>query len=239
MAAVLHAAPSRAPLGFADGQLEAIKWLALASMFTDHIGRHLLGWPQDSWVFAVGRLAFPCFAFVLGVNLARTGDREHRAGRTALRLLGWGAVSIAPSVWARGDPQVLNVLVTLGLGAALCWAVEGTAHWLWRMLATLAIAAAAWFAEFGVGGVFLVPAVYLACAHRHAGFAVVALLLAVATAALNAQFGGPPAFAATLACLPLVALVRALPVAMPRWQLFFYLLYPAHLALIGALKSMQ
>lgn len=229
----------QAPLGFTDGQLEALKWLALGSMVIDHVGRHLLGWPQESWVFAAGRLAFPLFAFVLGVNLAREGDRARRAGRTTLRLLAWGAVAVLPSIWARGDPLMLNVLVTLGLGAGLCWAVEAAAPVGLRVLLCFSIAAVAWYAEFGIGGVFLVPATYLACAHRHAGFALVALLLLGATAALNGQFGGLPAFAATIVALAVAGLVRALPVAMPRWQLFFYALYPAHLALIGYLKSMQ
>lgn len=231
-----------APLGFANGQLEALKWLALASMFTDHIGRHLLGWPQESWVFALGRLAFPLFAFVLGLNLARKGDRALRSGRTALRLGAWGAVSVLPSIWARGDPQVLNVLVTLGLGAAVCWAIASPAPLLLRLPAAVAAACAGWFAEFGTAGVLLVPAVFLACSQREPppAFAatVVALMLAVATAALNGQFGGWPAFAATLAALPLAALARLLPLAMPRWQLLFYAIYPVHLAIIGALKSM-
>ncbi len=231
--------PHPAPLGFADGQLEALKWLALVSMFIDHVGRHLLGWPQESWVFAAGRLAFPCFAFVLAVNLARAGDRERRCGRTALRLLAWGAISVLPSIWARGDPQMLNVLVTLGLGAALCWLVESPAPALLRIPACLVVAAAAWFAEFGIGGVFLVPAVYLACTQRFPGLVVVAALLLLATAALNGQFGGAAAFAATLAAVPFAAAVRALPLAMPRWQLLFYAIYPVHLALIGALKSMH
>jgi len=231
--------PHAAPLGFRDGQLEALKWLGLASMFTDHIGRHLLGWPEQSWAFALGRLAFPLFAFVLGANLARDGDRAARAGRTTVRLLGWGAVSILPSIWARGDPQMLNVLLTLGLGAAVCWLCESRGPTALRAVACLAIAGAANWVEFGVGGVFLVAAVYLACSQRQPGFALVALLLLIATAALNGQFGGVPAFAATAAVLPLALLVRALPVAMPRWQLFFYLLYPVHLAAIGALKSMQ
>ena len=61
------------PLSFSDGQLEALKWIALASMFLDHFGRHLLGWGQETWVFALGRIAFPLFALVLALNLARAG----------------------------------------------------------------------------------------------------------------------------------------------------------------------
>jgi hypothetical protein len=229
-------APQPAPLGFSNGQLETLKWLALASMFLDHFGRHLLGWPQDSWVFAGGRFAFPLFTLVLGVNLARPGDQARRAGRTALRLAAWGAVSVLPSIWARGDPQMVNVLGTLSLGALLCWALASPAPAALRLLVCAGAAVAAGWMEFGIGGVFLVPAVWLFCTRQDAGTAIVALSLLLATAWLNGQFGGWPAFACTVGALGVAAVVRALPVSMPRWQHLFYLGYPAHLALIGWLK---
>ena len=62
-----------------DGQLEALKWLALVSMLVDHFGRYAFGLGTDSWAFAIGRLAFPLFAFVLASNLARPGERVERA----------------------------------------------------------------------------------------------------------------------------------------------------------------
>ncbi|HYD77315.1 TraX family protein [Ramlibacter sp.] len=233
--AVASARP--APLGFADGQLETLKWIGMASMFCDHIGRHLLGLPHESWAFILGRLAFPLFALVLALNLAREGDRRARCARATTRLLAWGAVSVLPSIWARGDPAMLNVLFTLGLGAALCWMLESPAHPAWRALACVAIAGASWFVEFGTGGVFLVAAGYLYAIQRGAGLATVVALLVLATAWLNAIFGGWPAFFGTLASLAVAGLVRLLPLHMPRWQLLFYLVYPTHLALIGALKA--
>jgi hypothetical protein len=77
--------PASARLRFTDGQLEALKWIALASMFLDHFGRHLLGWGQDTWVFALGRIAFPLFAWVLALTwpapaTARRELRELREG---------------------------------------------------------------------------------------------------------------------------------------------------------------
>ena len=108
---------------FTDGQLEAIKWIALASMFLDHFGRHLLGWSQESLVFAGGRLAFPLFALVLAWNLARPGDRSARCARTFRRLAIACALSIPPSIWARGDPALVNIFGTLALGTALCWLI--------------------------------------------------------------------------------------------------------------------
>src|SRR3954465_9533777 len=93
------------PLSFTDGQPEALKWIALASMFLDHFGRHLIGYGQDTWVFALGRIAFPLFSLVLALNLSREGDPPARAARPALRLGAWCAVSVLPSIWARGEPM--------------------------------------------------------------------------------------------------------------------------------------
>jgi hypothetical protein len=224
------------PLGWTDGALEAMKWVALASMFVDHFGRHLMGHPQDGWVFALGRIAFPLFALVLGLNLARAGDRARRAARTATRLAVWCAIAVLPSIWARGDPWVVNVLGTLGLGALVCWALESDAPLALRLAVCVAIAAAASFVEFGVAGVFLAPAVYLAASRRDPGLAVLAAVLLGAVAWLNASFGGMAALAGTLAGVGLALAVRRSPLRVPRAQWFFYVTYPLHLALIGAMK---
>jgi hypothetical protein len=231
-----HRQHARAPLGWTDGALECLKWVALASMFVDHFGRHWMGHPQDGWVFAVGRVAFPLFALVLGLNLARGGDRPRRAARTTMRLALWCAISVLPSIWARGDPMVVNVLGTLGLGAAVCWALDSDAGLPLRLSACVAVAAVASFFEFGVAGVFLAPAVYLAASRRDPGFAVLAAVLLGAVGWLNALFGGAPALAGTLGGIVLAVLLRKAPVRVPRAQWFFYATYPLHLALIGALK---
>jgi hypothetical protein len=233
-----QARPLSAPLGFTDGQVEALKWIGLASMFCDHIGRHLLGMPHESWAFIAGRLAFPLFALVLALNLAREGDRAERCARTTVRLAAWGAVALLPSIWARGDPMMLNVLFTLSLGAAVCWAMESHAPVALRALACLAIAAASWLVEFGTAGVFLVAAGYLWCTQRGAGLAMLVVLLVAATGWLNALFGGWASFFSTLAVLPVAWAARHLPLKVPRIQHLFYVVYPLHLAIIGALKAL-
>ena len=225
------------PLSFSDGQLEALKWIALASMFLDHFGRHLLGWGQETWVFALGRIAFPLFALVLALNLAREGDRAARAARTARRLALWCAVSVLPSIWARGEPSLVNVLGTLGLGAALCWAIASPAPMAWRAAVCLAVTVASQWVEFGLPGVFVIPAIYLWCTQRQPEAALLALVLFSLTVWLNTSFGGWPGLLGTLAVLPIAWGVSRLAVSVPRLQLAFYLVYPLHLALIGALKA--
>lgn len=221
------------------GQLEALKWIALASMFLDHFGRHLLGWGQDTWVFAGGRIAFPLFAFVLGMNLARAGDQAGRSARVAGRLGVWAGLSVFPSVLARGDPQVINVLGTLALGAALCWTLASERPVALRLVACVAVAAASQHVEFGLAGVFLVAAVFVWRNDGQAGSALLAGVLFLAVGWQNAFFGGAPALMGTLACVPIAWAVRRLPVRAPRLQLAFYLVYPTHLGLIGILKLLD
>ncbi len=229
---------SPAPLGFRDGQLEVLKWIALASMFLDHVGRHLLGHGHHTWIFALGRIAFPLFALVFAANLARGGDRAARAARSAGRLALWCAVSALPSIWARGEPALVNVLGTLGLGAVLCWTLASPASVALRVAVCMAAAIASSWVEFGLAGVFLVPTLYLWCAERKGDAALLAGLMFLCTGWLNASFGGAPAMLGTLACLPIAWSVRRLPVSAPRLKLAFYLVYPVHLAVIGALKTL-
>jgi hypothetical protein len=238
----VHAtAPSlqAAPLGYTDGQLETLKWIGLASMFLDHFGRHLLGYGQDTWVFAMGRIAFPLFAIVLALNLAREGDRAARSARTARRLGVWCAVAVLPSIWARGEPMLLNVLGTLALGAALCWTLASQERTAVRVAVCIAVAVVSGHVEFGLGGVFLIPAIYLWATQRQPQAAILPVLLLLMTGWHNASLDGLPAMLGTLACVPIAWNVRRLLVMMPRYRLAFYLVYPLHLALIGALKSMD
>jgi hypothetical protein len=229
---------ANAPFGFTGGQLETLKWIALVSMFIDHFGRLLLGYGDDSLAFVLGRLAFPLFAIVLALNLARDGDRASRALRTAKRLAVWTAVAVLPSIWARGEPQLVNVLGTLALGAALCWLIALQGHALLRLAGCAVVAAASWHVEFGTAGVFLIPAIYAWSIERRPEGAVLALLLLLLTGWLNALFGGPLSMVATLASVPVAWAVGQSTVSAPRLQLAFYLVYPLHLALIGALKPL-
>jgi hypothetical protein len=227
----------RPPFAFTDGQLEALKWIAVASMFVDHFGRHLLGWPQESIVFGAGRLAFPLFALVLAFNLARPGDRAARTRRTAVRLAIACLVSQPAAVWARGEPALVNVFGTLGLGAALCWVLATKGHLAWRIPLCLVLTGAAGHAEFDVMGVCLVPALYLWRAEDRREAGVFALVLFLAVTHLNGVFGGVQGYLGTLLVLPLALAVARLPLRVPRMRWFFYAIYPLHLALIGALLT--
>lgn len=223
---------------FTNGQLEALKWIALGSMFVDHFGRHLYAWDQHSLVFAAGRLAFPLFALVLALNLARPGDRAARTARTFTRLAIACAISVLPSIWARGQPELVNVFGTLALGTAVCWLLATSGHIAWRAALCILVAIASIHVEFDVPGVFLIPAIYLWRAEARREAAVLALIVFLAVAALNGSFGGAHGWTGTLLALPLAVALAYVPVEAPRLRWLFYAVYPLHLALIGALKHL-
>ena len=222
---------------FTDGQLELLKWLAVLSMFIDHFGRHLFGWSEETVVFGAGRLAFPLFAFVLACNLARPGDQAARAKRTALRLALACAVATPAAIWARSDPTQINVFATLGLGAALCWIFFSKSYHEWRIIFCVIVIIAGWYVEFVFIGVIFVAALTLWRFKPSPKTAMSAIIMLLALMGFNTLFGGIYGLAGTLAVLPLAWAVSYVPVVMPRIPWLFYAIYPAHLALIGALKT--
>lgn len=228
--------PLHPRFAFTDGQLEGLKWIALASMLLDHVGRLWLDYPTRSWVFAGGRLAFPLFAIVLGINLARPGDQAARAARTARRLAFWCAVAVVPSVLARGHPLLVNVLGTLGLGAALCWAFAAPRGPALSLALCAVVLAASAHVEFGLAGVLLVPMAWLAQTRRAPEAPGMVVVLVALVGLLNQRSGGPAALALTLAAVPLVLLAQHLPWHAPRLGRAFYWFYPLHLGVIGLFR---
>lgn len=54
---------------FARHELSAAKWLAVILIIVDHWNKYLSD-KAVPWMYAVGRISMPLFAFVLGYNLA-------------------------------------------------------------------------------------------------------------------------------------------------------------------------
>lgn len=222
---------------FTNGQLELLKWIGVVSMFIDHFGRHLFDWSFETIVFGAGRLAFPLFALVLAYNLTRPGDQAARAKRIALRLALACAVATPAAIWARGEPMYINIFGTLGLGTALCWVFASHSNLLWRFVLCGLVAIASLYVEFGPIGVGFVATIFLwQFKPRHATVALAVIML-LALTYYNASLGMVYGLVGTLAVLPLAWAVTYVPIALPRMPWVFYAVYPAHLALIGALKT--
>lgn len=224
------AAPTAAPaLRFADGTVEALKWLALALMLGDHVNKYLFG-AKLPLLFEAGRLCMPVFAVLLGYNLARPGAVEGGAAwRTAKRLLIFGALACIPCALL-GSAMIggwwpLNVLFELAV-------LAGVIHLAGRGRLGLAVLL------FVIGGAlaeYWWPAIGLGlAAWGHARRPRWSMLLAglVACAALALINGNHWA----LAALPLLALATRIDLPVPRVRDWFYWFYPLHLAALAACK---
>lgn len=143
---------------FADpARLEPVKWLAVVSMFIDHIGGAFF--PEQTWMRDVGRFALPAFLIAFGIGLASSRDPFEAGGRLLLPAF------LAQCAWAVLDKptHVFNVLF---LCIVCAWLVDA-----WRTRSVLLGGLALLYAgamvgtfglESGVGGVLLVLGGYFA-----------------------------------------------------------------------------
>lgn len=227
-------------VGTHDGVLELIKFVALASMLADHVGRYAMGASLESAAFAAGRLAFPLFGYVLAVNLSRPGNVRERCARTARRLVVWCLLSLLPSAWARGDVLPINIFATLAIATTMCGLVASESQGARAIVAWTCLFLSAIFVEFSLIGVAWMVTVFLW--RTHSGSVVLRLGPIVSIgllATLNASYGGASAALMTLAAPFFVLLAPRLGFRVPRYRQLFYVLYPLHLVFIGAWNAVS
>lgn len=128
------------------GQIEALKWAALALMLLDHVNSYLLDKPLP-WMFHVGRAAFPLFAVALGLALA--ADPIGQATRALFRLAPFAVAAQIGSQIVR-DEVVLNILFLFIAACAWVVADDEPAHRRFALYALATLVAS--FAEFGLPG---------------------------------------------------------------------------------------
>jgi hypothetical protein len=215
-----------------DASLSWLQWIAVAAMLIDHFNWFFFahgGDPRSTahvWMNDIGRLAFPLFAFVFGVNLARVLDAPEGAARMARllrRAVAFGVVAQVPYWALRGYFFPLNVLWTFALSAAVCWSWErSTGNTSVRVLAVVAfvlggLAVEYWW--FGLAAV--IASVGYARTRTVASFCfVVAAFAGLAVLNWNAV--------TLLALLPIVLLAQV-GRAAPRRPGLLYWLYAGHL----------
>jgi len=117
------ASANAAEFRFANGSIEALKWLALVLMTVDHINHFLLKM-QLPVMYELGRIAMPLFGFVLAYNLARAGALQKGMHlRTMRRLLIYGLLA-SPFFIMLNKWLPLNIMFTLLLTTCLIYLIE-------------------------------------------------------------------------------------------------------------------
>jgi TraX protein len=209
--------------------IEWLKWAALVCMVIDHVNHYALEHSMR-WMYQVGRLAFPLFAFVLGHNLAQRGGAL--AFERALPKLLIAGVFAQPFFHAMRPDDAINIMFTLALGAWLAYPQAFQARikavWFRRLMPWLVLAVALLFVRFdeyqGIG-IFLVFTSALWSRYPTAGFAVLwGCALLWLTYLNGSKYSLLVIFVVFVARFPLPAL--------PRLRWWFYAIYPLHLALL-------
>lgn len=201
----------------------SLKVVALALMVVDHVDLYL----ADSALGlhdTIGRVVFPAFALILGMNLARI-PRGDGLYRLASRMCIIGAVATPPYWMLQGDLLPLNVMFTLGLATAV-WG-------LWRDGYVIPAALLAGFAGMFVDYAYFGLGAVLAGAYAfREGWSVLGAALAVE--AFVVPWNGS---LWSLLLLPLVWAACTMQRDAPRLKWLFYVGYPVHLAAIAAIAS--
>jgi hypothetical protein len=208
--------------------LELAKWVAVVTMVVDHYGK-IVAPELYMPTHAIGRVAFPLFAAIIGLRLALSPEL---AGRYLRRLLPWAVVSqpafvVAGRGWTQG-----NILFTLALGVAAVLTARALrgGRWLPGLGGAAVCLGLSGLVEFGPAGVAAVPALALLAARTpRAAIWMIGPVGLVANLRLVAPY---LTLADTTALIASgVALLSvALPLRLPRLPTHaFYALYPAHL----------
>lgn len=209
-------------LGYSSGAIEGLKYLALISMFIDHVNKAFFD-SSLGWAVPIGRLAMPIFTFVLAYNCARPGTNVIKVLR---RLLFFGVLALPfQSVINGGQFMPLNVLFTFAAGLGSVLLFRRGAYWS----AALVFVGGGLFVDYAWSGVALFVTLLWFCEERSR----VAFMFSAAALFGMCVFVGN--YWAFLAIVPLVAALFVSP-TLPRLRWLFWWVYPVHFAALWLLS---
>jgi uncharacterized membrane protein len=238
------ATPAGWRLEVTDASLEWMKWLAVVGMVLDHVNWFVFASSienpqasQHAWMNDVGRVVFPLFAFVFGVNLARVldtravNDRAPRLRRMLLRLAIAGTIAQGAYWLLRGYFFPLNVLFTFALVALVARGFTSDATSTQKLAAVTLFAFGGLAVEYWwIGAGLALTALYFARRHTVRSampFVGVLLLLVVMS---HSPF--------PLAVLPVIAALRGVRRTLPRLPGAFHAVYAGHIWLLAGIAAL-
>ena len=227
-----------------DASLEWMKWLAVVGMVLDHINWFFFASSIDNprasphaWMNDVGRVVFPLFAFVFGVNLARVldadaaGDRVQRFRRMVVRLLVAGAIAQGAYWLLRGYFFPLNVLFTFALVALVARGFASDATSTQKLAAVAVFAFGGLAVEYWWVGAGLAHAALYFARRR----TVLSALPFVGALVLLAAMSQSPAPMVTLL---VIAALRRVRLSLPRRPGAFHAFYAGHLWMLVSIAAL-
>jgi hypothetical protein len=224
---------------------EALKWIALFSMTSDHATKILFG-AESGLAYEIGRMAMPIFMFVFGANLARPGSLEAAPGRLWPRLFVVGLACQPIYALSFGSPWfMMNVMFTLLAAAVILHLVvqaksdSGTSGSsqrpsLYRVFA-MALAAALFVLTGGFLDGYWAALVCVMSSYLWFRSGSIESLVGWFTGCAGLAFISESLVPIGMAALlPWMSSRPGLLATVPRMKWFFYVFYPAHLVILMA-----
>jgi len=194
-----------------------LKLVGIISMLIDHIGKYF--YSQYVFLQAIGRIAFPIFAYQLTIGYQKTSNKK----RYILRLLLFGAIS-QPIFYLVTKKLELNILFTLALGFWALWVWETKKYQYFYLVFPLSLFVEyQWYGVLMILGFFIIKDVF-----KQALFFVLNNSCYVFFEKFPLQFY-------SLLALLFIYKFNYFKVKLPKY--FFYIFYPGHLLIIYLIKK--
>lgn len=206
-----------------------IKLIGAVSMLIDHVG--FVFFPTEMIFRAIGRLAFPLFAFQVAISCEKTTNIVQYIKRLAI----WALIAQAPYMLLFG--MQLNVLVTFLLAVILLFVFKEKGA-VFFSIALLPMVVIAHFGkvDFGIYGVLIVIAFYFLRKKRIWSMLTFILLTFGYTIYMFWQLRSEVAFIYLLAVLPIPLLkLEHTKIHTPKY--FFYIFYPSHFLVLWVISK--
>ncbi len=237
------AVPETGPKLKTNLDTDLLKLVAVTAMLVDHIGGAFF--PEAGVFRWIGRVAFPIFCYCLTVGLLYTHDVKRYLGRLAAFAVisqPFYVLAFHPYDWMEDlNWAVWNIFFTLFLSLLAMYGFKERKWWLF-LGAFLAVSL--WNFDYSGIGIQLMLIFFLCRNHPRIGAALYVLCYLPALwngyleDPLSLKLGG---FAVdwtifALLAAPLIFIPTRSHLKIPKW--FFYVFYPAHLAVIALIQFM-
>ncbi|MDR0396839.1 MAG: conjugal transfer protein TraX [Oscillospiraceae bacterium] len=228
-----------------------LKCVAMITMIIDHTAA--VFFPRQYWLRIIGRVSFPLFCWCLVVG----ADYTRNIGRYALRLLALAVISQPPFMLALNHRWWdFNIFVTLLLGLI---GIAGIQRGRFELPALALIASCFYRMDYGFRGVACILVMYalrknpmlfavgftMFCAAwgmgapYNAPYYFVARYWGMASMSVGTALGSPVRMQSlAIIALPLILIPDRRLLKLPGGGKWLYLVYPAHLLILYAIKSL-
>ena len=209
----------------------ALKFLAIVLMTVDHVG--LLLFPTHRILRAIGRLAFPIFAFQIGVGFKHTHSKE----KYILRMILFALISQYPFALflkAVNIAPILNIGATFTLALLALYSIDKfKKSWIKYPLLIIILCISAYVPmDYGLIGVLIVISLYFLNYSKVIALSSFFAIILLYCAINNSLFSLP----ALLAILPILLYNGK---KGPNIKYLFYIFYPLHLLVILLIKGLM